>query len=250
MNTLSNYAGKTAVVTGGNSGIGLATARLLRQHGAKVAICGRDQASLQAAAQELGVLAVEADISRHADIDRLYATVSAELGPIDFLFANAGVFQAMSLADTTEAFFDWQFDINAKGVFFTVQKALPYLRDGASIVLMSSTIHDAGWADCSVYAASKAAVRSMARSFSAELLPRGIRVNAIAPGITDTPILEWPGMNPEERAAAQDGFRSRVPMGRFAQPEEMAEAVLFLGSPASAYMAGGVLRVDGGLMEL
>ncbi|WP_297927406.1 SDR family oxidoreductase [Metallibacterium sp.] len=247
---MDRFSGKTAVVTGGNSGIGLAIANRLRQEGAEVVISGRNRVSLDAAARELGVRAIEADVSRMDDLDRFYATLADTVGKIDLLYANAGIFEAKPLAEVTEAFFDRQFDINVKGLFFTVQKALPHLRDGAVVVLTSSMIYDAGWPGCSVYAAGKAAVRSMARSFSADLLARRIRVNALSPGVTATPILDWPGMSESERAAGLEALRARIPVGRLASPDEIAEAALFLGSAASAYMVGGELRLDGGMTAL
>ncbi|WP_028536563.1 SDR family oxidoreductase [Paludibacterium yongneupense] len=247
---MNDFEGKVAVITGGNSGIGLASAKRLRQQGARVAICGRDRSSLDSAAEELGVLAIEADVSRLPDIDRLYATVADTYGKLDILFANAGVFQSKPVAEVTESFFDGQFDINVKGLYFTVQKALPYLNDGASIILTSSMVHDAGWPGCSVYAAGKAAVRSLARSFSSELHGRGIRVNALVPGVTDTPILQWQDQTAAQRAEGLESLRAGIPLGRIASAEEMAQAVLFLASPAAAYMLGGELRLDGGMTQL
>lgn len=247
---MTRFENKVAVVTGGNSGIGRAIAGQLRREGATVVICGRNQASLEETAQTLGVQAMTTDVSRLADLERFFVEVAARFGAIDVLYANAGIFEAMPVEQVTEPFFDRQFDINVKGVYFTVQKALPHLRDGASIVLTSSMIHDAGWPGCSVYAATKAAVRSMARSFSADLLDRRIRVNTLTPGVTETPILDWPGMSDDDRRSGLEALRARIPAGRIASSEEIAEAALFLGSAASSYMLGGELRLDGGRTEL
>ncbi len=244
---MPRFENQCAVVTGGNSGIGRAIAERLVQQGAQVVICGRDRERLVATAREIGVHAIAADVARVDEIERLYAEVGQHFGALDLLYANAGIFEGKPLADVTEAEFDRQFAINVKGVFFTVQKALPLLRDGAAVVLTSSMVHDVGWPGLSVYAATKAAVRSLARSFSADLRERRIRVNALSPGITETPILDWAAL----RASGQDdALRAQIPAGRFASAEEIAEAALFLGSPASAYMVGGELRLDGGRTTL
>lgn len=247
---MKRFENKVAVITGGNSGIGLATARLLRDEGARVAITGRDLKTLTAAASDLGVLAVQADVASMADIDRAYAEINAKLGRIDVLFANAGIYKGAPLESTTEEFFDEQVDINFKGVFFTVQRALPYLNDGAAVVLNSSVVNVKGWAGISVYSATKAAVRSLARSFSAELLPRGIRVNTISPGATFTPIFGRLGLSEEQLKATADGILAMVPAKRFGTPEDIAHAVAFLASPQAAYIVGAELAVDGGLAQI
>src|ERR1700683_3717411 len=196
--------GKKALITGGNSGIGLATAKLFHQEGAKVAITGRDQKTLDEAVKIIGegTLAVKADVSKLADIDKFYAQVSAKFGKIDALFANAGIAKFAPASDSTEQLYDETFDINVKGLYFTLQKALPLLNDNAGIVLNASVVGTKGYAGASVYSATKAAVRSLARTFAAELVDRGIRVNVVSPGPIETPILGKAGM-PQ---AAQDEF--------------------------------------------
>lgn len=245
---------KVAVVTGGNSGIGLAVARLFREEGARLAILGRNQETLDQAASELGekVLAVRGDVRNLADLEALFEEASKEFGPIDILVANAGIAKFAPIQNLSEELFDELVDILFKGVFFTVQKALPHLRDGASIVLVGAADADKqGRTGTSVYSASKSAVRSLARSFSVELLGRGIRVNVVSPGMTDTPIIEReggpPGMAPERVA---EGITARVPLRRRGTVEEMAKAVLFLASADSSYCLGSELLVDGGLTQL
>jgi NAD(P)-dependent dehydrogenase (short-subunit alcohol dehydrogenase family) len=246
------FEGKTVVVTGGNSGIGLATAKLFHDDGAKVAISGRDQKTLDAAVKIIGegTLAVKADVAKLPDIDRLFSQVSAKFGKIDALFANAGIAKFAPAADSNEEFFDQQFDINVKGMFFTLQKALPHLNDNAGIVLNSSVVNSKGTANASVYAATKAAVRSLARTFAAELVGRGIRVNVVSPGPIETPIIGRTGL-PQE---AIDQFAAQItaenPMKRFGKPEEVGHAVLFLASPEASYITGVDLGVDGGVGQI
>ncbi|MGD0567908.1 MAG: SDR family oxidoreductase [Candidatus Sulfotelmatobacter sp.] len=245
---MKRFEGKTVVITGGNSGIGLASARLFREEGAKVAISGRDQKTLDEAAKAIGgdTLAVKADVAKLADIDKLFAQVAAKFGKIDVLFANAGIAKFAPVGDSTEQLFNETFDINVKGLYFTVQKALPHLNDNAGIVLNSSVVNAKGYPGASVYSASKAAVRSLARTFAAELVERGIRVNVVSPGPIETPILARGGMP----KAAQDQFaediKARVPMKRFGTPEEVGHAVLFLASSEASYITGVDLKVDGG----
>src|SRR5437660_5920838 len=186
---MKRLEGKVAVITGGNSGIGLAAAQRLQEEGARVAITGRNGKTLADAVNTIGngVLAVQADVASPAELDKLYATVSQKLGKIDVLFVNAGIYKFVPLSATTEGFFDELFDINAKGAYFTIQKALPYLNDGASIVLNTSVVDEKGMVNGSVYAATKAALRSFTRSIAAELVERGIRVNAVSPGPIYTP---------------------------------------------------------------
>jgi NAD(P)-dependent dehydrogenase (short-subunit alcohol dehydrogenase family) len=247
---MNRYAGKVALITGGNSGIGLATAKRLKQEGAKVVISGRDPATLNAAAAEFGLIAVRADVAQLDEIDQLYREAVNKAGKIDVLFANAGIYKAAPLADTTEAFFDETVDINFKGLFFTVQKSLPYLNDGASILLNSSTVTAKGWPGIAVYSATKAAVRSLARSFSAELLPRGIRVNTISPGATFTPIFGRLGLSAAELDATAAGLLKTIPIGRFATADDIAAGVAYLGSADAAYVVGAELTIDGGLGQL
>jgi NAD(P)-dependent dehydrogenase (short-subunit alcohol dehydrogenase family) len=242
------FEGKTVVITGGNSGIGLATAKLFHEEGAKVAISGRDQKTLDEAVKSIGngTLAVKADVSKLDDIDKFYAQVTAKFGKIDALFANAGIAKFASAADSNEKLFDETFDINVKGLFYTVQKALPLLNDGAGIVLNSSIVGTKGNAGATVYSASKAAVRSFARTFAAELVDRKIRVNVVSPGPIETPILEKGGMPQAAVDSFAENIRNRIPMKRFGTPEEVGHAVLFLASDEASYITGVELNVDGG----
>jgi NAD(P)-dependent dehydrogenase (short-subunit alcohol dehydrogenase family) len=250
--SMKRFEGKTVVITGGNSGIGLATAKLFHEQGAKVAISGRDQKTLDEAVKIIGAdtLAVKADVSKLADIDRFFAQVAAKFGKIDALFANAGIAKFAPVDASSEQMFDETFDINVKGLFFTLQKALPHLNDNAGIVLNSSVVNSKGNVATSVYSASKAAVRSLARTFGAELVDRGIRVNVVSPGPIATPIFGRTGL-PQ---AAIDEFaadiKARVPMKRFGTPEEVGHAVLFLASSEASYITGVDLNVDGGTGQI
>ena len=247
---MNRYTGKVALITGGNSGIGLATAKRLKEEGATVVISGRDPTTLNAAAAEFDFIAVRADVAHLGEIEQMYREAVEKAGKIDVLFANAGIYKASPLAETTEEFFDESVDINFKGLFFTVQKALPYLNDGAAIILNSSTVTSKGWPGIAVYSATKAAVRSLARSFSAELLPRGIRVNTVSPGATFTPIFGRLGLSAAELDAAAAGLLKMVPVGRFATAEDIAAGVAYLGSSDAAYAVGTELTIDGGLGQL
>ena len=246
------FQGKTVAITGGNSGIGLATAKLFHQEGAKVAITGRDQKTLDEAVKIIGegTLAVKADVSKLADIDKFYAQVSAKFGKIDALFANAGIAKFAPASDSSEQLFDETFDINVKGLFFTVQKAIPLLNDNAGIVLNASVVTTKGSPATSIYSASKAAVRSLARTFAAELVDRGIRVNVVSPGPIYTPILEKGGMPQAGLDAFAEQVKTRVPMKRLGAPEEVAHAVLFLASSEASYITGVDLNVDGGFGQI
>lgn len=249
---MARLTGKVAVVTGGNSGIGLATAQLFREEGARVAISGRDQKTLDEAVKKIGgnVLAVRADVSKLGDLDKFYKAVSQKFGKIDIIFANAGIAKFVPFADSTEALFDETFDINVKGVYFTIQKALPLLNDGASIIINSSVVNETGAAAASVYAATKAAVRSFARTLTTELVDRGIRVNVVSPGPITTPIFGRTGLPQEAVDEFARDIKTKVPMKRFGKPEEVADTVLFLASGASSYITGVDINVDGGLGQV
>ncbi|MEV0828475.1 SDR family oxidoreductase [Nonomuraea rubra] len=247
---MDKYSGKNAVVTGGSSGIGLAIARFLAGGGARVAITGRSQEPLDAAREQLGegAVAFRGDVSSLSDLDALADRVKTELGTIDALFVNAGITALTPFESTTEAMYDELFVTNVKGAFFTVQKLAPLLSTGAGVVLTTSVAGTVGMLDTSVYAAGKAALRSMARSFSRELLPRQIRVNAISPGPIDTGVLE----RIMTREAAEEFRAERVadnPMQRFGTLDEIATAAAFLAFDAT-YTAGVELAVDGGVTQL
>jgi NAD(P)-dependent dehydrogenase (short-subunit alcohol dehydrogenase family) len=249
---MKRFEGKVAVVTGGNSGIGLASAQRLKEEGARVAIVGRNQQTLDEAAKRLGkdVLAIQADVAKLEDLDRLYAEVAKKWGKIDVLFVNAGVARFAPIADTTEAIYDGNFDINAKGAFFSIQKALPYLNDGASIVLNTSVADQRGMPGTSAYSATKAALRSFARTAAAELVGRNIRVNAVAPGPVWTPILGREGRTQEAVDELTTALTAMVPMKRMGQPEEVAGAVAFLASSDASFITGVELNIDGGMGQL
>jgi len=249
---MKRLEGKVAVVTGGNSGIGLATAKRLQDEGARVAISGRNQQTLDEAVNTIGngVLAVRADVSKLTDVDKLYAEVSKKLGKIDVLFVNAGVAKFGPFADTSESIYDEQFDINIKGAYFTIQKALPFLNDGASIIVNTSVADQKGTAGTSAYSATKAALRSLARTTAAELAARGIRVNAVAPGPIVTPIFGRTGLPQEAIDEFAKEIISKVPMKRFGQPEEVAGTVAFLASQDASYITGVEINVDGGLGQI
>jgi NAD(P)-dependent dehydrogenase (short-subunit alcohol dehydrogenase family) len=247
---MNRYQGKTAVITGGNSGIGLAAARRLKEEGARVVIVGRDEATLGAAASDFGFIAFRADLATVAEIERMWQEIAARVGKIDVLFANAGIYKAAPFSETSEAFFDETVDINLKGLFFTVQRGLPQLNDGAVVILNSSTVINKGWPGIAVYSATKAAVRSLARTLSAELLPRGIRVNVVSPGATFTPIFGRLGLAPAELEATAAALLKQVPLGRFATAEDIAAGVAYLGSADAAYVVGGELTIDGGLSQI
>ncbi|MGJ7511178.1 SDR family NAD(P)-dependent oxidoreductase [Variovorax sp. GT1P44] len=244
--------GKIALVTGGTTGIGLASAQALAAEGAKVFITGRRQAELDAAVASIGkgAVGVRSDASKLADLDRLYAEIKQKAGRLDVLFANAGGGDMLPLSEVTEQHYDQIFDRNVKGVLFTVQKALPLLVDGSSVILTASTTSVKGTAAFSVYSASKAAVRNFARSWVLDLKDRGIRVNAISPGPVRTPGLVELAPSKE----AQDGLlgylASLVPMGRLGDPAEIGRAVVFLASSDSSFVNGAELFVDGGMAQV
>jgi NAD(P)-dependent dehydrogenase (short-subunit alcohol dehydrogenase family) len=239
--------GKTAVITGGNSGIGLATAQRFVQEGAFVFITGRRQNELDKAVKQIGknVTGVQCDVSNLADLDRLYDTLKQQKGRIDVLFANAGLWELIPLEAITEKHFDKIFSINAKGVLFTVQKALPLLQDGGSIILTGAGSASKGFAGFSVYSASKAAIRSFARSWTVDLKHRKIRVNTISPGPIDTLAVR---LSISEQL--KKDILSTVPLGRMGNPDEVAKAVAFLASDDSSYITGIELFVDGGIAQI
>jgi NAD(P)-dependent dehydrogenase (short-subunit alcohol dehydrogenase family) len=244
--------GKTAIVTGGTTGIGLATAERLAKEGAYVFVTGRRKAELDAAVEKIGAgaIGVRGDVSDLADLDRLYAAVRQQGRRVDVLFANAGGGSFASLEQVTEEHFDQTFGINVRGLLFTVQKALPLLTDGASVILAGSSAATNGAETFGVYAASKAAVRSFARTWANELKGRAIRVNAVTPGTIDTPGIT--GLAPDEEQAEQlKGFLAgQIPMGRMGRPEEVADAIAFLASDQSSFITGAELYVDGGLNQI
>ncbi len=244
---------KVAVITGGNSGIGLATAELFARHGARIAITGRNESFLKTAVALIGenAIGIVADVSNLNNIKNAYKEVNEKLGGIDVLIVNAGSAVAGALADFTEEQFDQTSDTNFKGAFFSVQCALPYLNDGASIILTSSATNEKGFAGYAAYAATKAAIRSLARSFSTELMSRNIRVNAISPGAVDTPFYGRNGNSKEEVQGAKDYMAGNmIPAKRLGSSTEIAEAFLFLASDDSRYMIGAELVIDGGVKTL
>jgi NAD(P)-dependent dehydrogenase (short-subunit alcohol dehydrogenase family) len=245
---MNRLEGKVAVVTGGNSGIGLASAQRLKEEGAHVAISGRNQKTLDEATAILGkdVLAVQADVSKLPEIDKFFDAVAKKFGKIDILFANAGIGKFAPFDQTTEQLYDEIFDINAKGAYFTVQKALPHLNDGASVILNTSVVSHEGISNGTVYAATKAAMRSMTRSMAAELVARKIRVNAVAPGPIATPIFGRTGLPKEQIDEFSKQLIESVPMKRFGTSEEVAGTVAFLASPDASYITGVEIDVDGG----
>lgn len=249
MNRMKN---KVAVVTGGNSGIGLSTAKAFVDEGARVVIFGRDQKTLDQAVETLGTnaIAVKGDVTSDTDLATLYATTERRFGKVDVIFVNAGVAEFVPMDQASDAHFDKLFAINVKGAFKTVQKANASLNNNASIILTTSGANEIGMAGASVYSATKAAVRSFARSFSAELVGRGIRVNAISPGPVATPIFGRMGL-PDDVAAGMEGqMAAQVPLKRVAHPREIADAVVFLASNESSYVVGAELVVDGGMTQL
>jgi len=244
--------GKVAVITGGNSGIGLATAKRFVAEGAYIFITGRRQAELDAAVKKIGenVAGVQGDVAKLADLDRLYATVKAKKGRIDILFANAGIGELAPLGAITEEHFDKTFNTNVKGLLFTVQKALPLLPDAASIILNASIVASTGNPAFSVYSATKAAVRSFARTWILDLEERKIRVNAISPGPINTPGLDGLGQTAGVGDQLKESLLASVPMGRIGTPDEIAKAVVFLASDDSSFVTGTELFVDGGAAQI
>jgi NAD(P)-dependent dehydrogenase (short-subunit alcohol dehydrogenase family) len=249
---MGKLEGKVAVITGGNSGIGLATAKEFKEQGARVVITGRDQQTLDEAKREIGgdVLVIRSDASSLTEIDKLFAAVKEKLGRIDVLFINAGIGKFAPVEAVTEELFDLVMDVNFKGAYFTIQKALPLLNDNASIILNSSINAHIGMPNSSVYAASKAALLTLARTLSAELVGRGIRVNAISPGPIATPILNRLGLPAEALEDTEKSLREQIPMKRFGRPEEIAKTALFLASSDSSFLLGTEIVADGGMSQL
>ncbi|MEM6673730.1 MAG: SDR family oxidoreductase [Planctomycetota bacterium] len=250
---MARLDGKNIVITGGNSGIGLATAQKFGREGGKVLLFGRNQESLGAAEASLGDAAagsVRGDVANADDLDRLFSEAKSKLGKIDVLFVNAGVADAAPFADTSPDLFDKVIGINVKGAYFTIQKALPLLSDDASVVITGSCVNELGMPGMSVYGMSKAAMRHLARTLTAELSERGIRVNVLQPGPIETPIFGRLGMSEEEVAGMAEMIQGKVPAGRFGQPEEVANAALFLASDESRYVRGAELTVDGGMIAV
>jgi NAD(P)-dependent dehydrogenase (short-subunit alcohol dehydrogenase family) len=244
--------GKTALITGGNSGIGLATAKRFVNEGAYVFITGRREAELARAIKEVGknVTGVQGDVSKLADLDRLFAQIKREKGRLDVVFANAGFARYAALGSISEELYDLTFDINVKGVLFTVQKALPLMPDGSSIILNASIVASKGFSANSVYSATKAAVRSFARTWTTDLKDRRIRVNAISPGSIDTPGLSDLLASSEIGEQRKTMISNSVPLGRFGTPDEIAKAVVFLASDDANYITGTELFVDGGIAQV
>ncbi len=248
---MGRLAGKIAVITGGNSGIGLATAKRFVAEGAQVFITGRRQDELDRAVREIGpgVTGVQGDVSRLEDLDRLFATVKAKSGRIDILFANAGLGTMEPLGAIDEASFDLTFGVNVKGMLFTVQKALPLMQAGGSIILTGSTTGSRGTPAFSVYSATKAAVRNFARSWALDLKGTGIRVNVLSPGATDTPGIRGLA-DPDAGDAMLAHFATQIPLGRVGKPEETAAVALFLASDDSSFMTGSEVFADGGAAQV
>ncbi|WP_042876939.1 SDR family NAD(P)-dependent oxidoreductase [Cupriavidus necator] len=249
---MQKLQGKIAVITGGSSGIGLATAKRFVDEGAFVFIFGRRQDELDRAVSQIGknVAAVQGDVSNLADLDRLYETVSAAKGKFDILFAGAGIVDPQPLGEATEDSFDETFAINTRGVAFTVKKALPLLHDGGAVIVITSIAENKGIPGFTAYSATKAAVRSFVRTWTAELKDRQIRVNAICPGPIDTPIFDQQAPTKEGADQARAQFAAAVPFGRLGRPEEIAAAALFLASDEASFIAGVDLPVDGGMSAL
>jgi NAD(P)-dependent dehydrogenase (short-subunit alcohol dehydrogenase family) len=249
---MNKLEGKVALVTGGNSGIGFATAKHFVAEGAYVFITGRRQAELDAAVNAIGknVTGVQSDVSKMEDLDRLFATIEQEQGHLDVIFANAGIGEIAPLGAITEEHFDKIFNINVKGTLFTVQKALPLLPEGASIILNASITSIKGTPAFSVYSATKAAVRSFARNWILDLKERKIRVNAISPGVVPTPGYNLMGLSDEQVQEFVDSQASTIPLGRVGTPDEIAKAVVFLASDDSSFVNGIELFVDGGMAQI
>ena len=244
---MNDLSGKTAVVTGGNSGIGFATARKLKDSGAQVVITGRNAEAVNSAATELGVTGLVADQARLSDIDALVGRVKEEFGGVDILFINAGVASFAPVEHVTEEQFDTTIDVNFKGALFTLQKFLPILREGASVINLSSINAYTGMPNTAVYAASKAALNSLTRTAAYELAPRKIRVNSVNPGPTNTAIFGKLGMPDEAVQEFASAMQNRIPLKRFGEPVEAANLVAFLASDEASFITGAEYNIDGGV---
>jgi len=249
MNKLEN---KVAVITGGSSGIGLATAKEFIASGAKVVIFGRSKQALDNATESLGSnsISVQGDVSKVSDLDRLYSITISRFGGIDILFVNAAQAKLAPIADTTEDLFDEMIGINFKGAYFTLQRAIPHLNNDASVIITTSWLNNIGFGGSSLLSASKAALRSVVRVASAELIEKGIRVNAVSPGAIGTPLWGKIGLPEEVLKAAGEAITNQIPVKRWGQAEEIAKTVLFLASADSSYIIGNELMVDGGLRQI
>jgi len=246
------FQDKIVFVTGGNSGIGLATAQAFAAEGARVAISGRDPETLKQAREKIGpdTIAIQADLSKLSEIDRAIGEVRKKWGRIDALFVNAGIGYFAPIEQSDEAFFDKQFATNVKGAYFTIQKALPLMKQGSAIVINASSVVNIGLPNSSVYTATKAAVASLARSLALELAPKGIRLNIVNPGPIETPIFERMGLPAEALKEMAGQIASQVPQKRFGAPEDIARAVLYLSAEESGFVHGASLAVDGGMTAL
>jgi NAD(P)-dependent dehydrogenase (short-subunit alcohol dehydrogenase family) len=243
---------KVAVITGGSSGIGFATAKRFVEEGAYVYITGRRQGELDAASARIGknLTAVRGDVANLADLEDLYKVIAAEKGVIDIVFANAGFVEHQTIDRLTPEHYEKTFNVNVRGVMFTVRKALPLMKRGGSIILNSSIVADKGLPAHGAYGATKAALRSLAKTWTVELQDRGIRVNTLSPGATDTPIIDGQFSSKAEADAAKEAFSRKTPLGRLGRAEELAAAVLFLASDSSSYVTGIDLPVDGGFAQV
>ncbi len=245
---MSELNGKVAVVTGGNSGIGYATAKKLKENGATVIITGRSDEKVETAAKELGVTGIIADVKDLTAIDLLVSKVKNQFGNVDILFVNAGVFQPVPVGQISEGIFDNQMGINFKGAVFTIEKFLPILNDGASVINLSSIIAYTGMPNTAIYGASKAALNSYTRTAATELAPRKIRINSVNPGPVYTPIYGKTGMPEDQLKGFSEAMQNRVPLKRFGQPEDIANLVCFLASDDASFITGSEYNIDGGIV--
>lgn len=246
---MTRFKDKVVVVTGGSDGIGLATAKAFAAEGAKVYVTGRRQERLDAAVSEIGgdTVGVQGDVGKLADLDRLYERIARDHGRVDVVFANAGISESATVGALDEEHFDRVFGTNIKGLVFSVQKALPLMTSGGAVVLTGSGAGSKGLPSLSIYSATKAAIRSFARTWTTDLKSRGIRVNVVSPGMIDTPAMQTYLQN---NAGAEDAIKQMTPLGRIGQPEDVANAVLFLASNESSFVAGVELFVDGGVVAV